>query len=76
MKINDLLFSFCCVVVCFGCEAISFFFCKDENIALYLFIHTIQLTLTVFKITPILFCVFPNLQFEKLKHYTMLLMLD
>ena len=57
MKINDLLFSLCCVVVCFGCEAISFFFffCKAENIALYLFIHTIQLTLTVCKITPIFF---------------------
>ena len=64
-----------CVVVCFGCEAISFFFCKAENIAIYLFIHTIQLTLTVCKITPF-FCVLPNLQFEKLKHCPILLMLD
>ena len=45
-----------CVVVCFGCEAISFFFCIAENIAIYLFIHTIQLTLIVCKITPFFLC--------------------
>ena len=62
------------VVVYFGVEAISFF-CKDENIAIYVFIHIIQLTLIVCKITPF-FCVLPNLKFEKLKHCPMLLMLD
>ena len=45
---------FVCVVVCFGCEAISFFF-KVENIAIYIFIHTIQLTLIVSKLHPFFF---------------------
>ena len=46
-------------------------FCKDENIAIYLLIHT--------KLAPILepfFCVLPSLQFEKLKHCPISLMLD
>ena len=47
-----------CVVVCFGCEAIGFFFVKSKYIAIYLFIHTIQLTLTVSKLHPFC-CVLP-----------------
>ena len=42
-------------------------FCKDENIAIYLFIHTIQ-PLFYSKLAPIFapifFCVLPSLQFE------------
>ena len=51
------------------------FVCKDENLVTFLFIHTIQLTLTVSKLHPF-FCVLPSLQFEKLKHCPILLMLD
>ena len=45
-----------CVVVCFGCEAVSFVFVKPKNIAIYIFIHTIQLTLTVAKLHPFFLC--------------------
>ena len=57
MKINDLLFSYVCVVVCFGCD-VSVSFCKAEKISIYIFIHTIQLTLTVSKLHQF-FCVLP-----------------
>ena len=50
-------------------------FCKDENIVIYLFIHTIQLNLFNSKIAPFFFFL-PSLQFEKLKHCPILLILD
>ena len=54
-------------------------FCKDENIELYILIHTIQLGFFFFlnsKIAPFFCVVLPNLQVGKLKHCPMLLMLD
>ena len=52
------------------------FVCKAENLVTFIFIHTIQLTLTVSKLYPFFFYVLPSLQFEKLKHCPILLMLD
>ena len=50
-------------------------FCKAENIVISLFIQIMKLTITVSKLHPF-YCVFPNLQFEKLKHCPILFMLD
>ena len=55
------------------------YFCKVENIVIYILIHTIQLSFFLnSKIAPFFFffLVLPNLQVGKLKHCPMLLMLD
>ena len=56
-------------------KLLVFFEKLKKKIAIYLLIHTIQLTLIVSKSHPF-FCVLPSLQFEKLKHCPILLMLD
>ena len=51
------------------------FVCKDENLVISLYTyHTAYVY--GFKITPIFFYVLPSLQFEKLKHRLILLILD
>ena len=45
------------LAVCLVCEAVSCFL-KDENVAIYFYIHTIQLTLLVSKIAPFFFLCF------------------
>ena len=58
---------------------LSVCFYKDENIVIYILIHTIQLSFfSQFKNFTFFFffLVLPNLQVGKLKHCLMLLMLD
>ena len=63
-------------LVCF--EKMVFVFVKTENIVIHILIHTIQLIFSTQKLCPFFFffVVFPVLQVEKLKHCSMLLMLD
>ena len=63
----------CCLV---SFEKMVFVFLKTENIVIRILIHTIQLIFSAQKLCPFFFVVFPFLQVEKLKHCSMLLMLD
>ena len=69
---------FVCLVACclFLFVKLLVCFCKAKNIVIYLFIHTIQLTFSILKLHPFFLCVLPSLQFEKLKYYPIMLMLD
>ena len=72
---------FVCLVACclFRFEKLLFVFVKDENIVIHIIIHTIHLIFLAQKLCPFLhlfFVVLPFLQVEKLKHCSILLMLD
>ena len=59
------------------CEVVCLFLKKNnnENIVIYILIHTIQLIFSIKKL-HLFFVVLPNLQVGELKHCPMLLMLD
>ena len=70
-----------CLVACclFRFAKLVFVFVKAENLVIYILIHTIQLIFSTEKLCPFLhpfFVVLPFLQVEKLKHFSMILMLN
>ena len=71
----------CLVAYClFHFEKLLFVFVKVENIVIHILIHTIQLIYSAQKLClffhHFFFVVLPFLKVEKLKHFSMLLMLD